>query len=85
MHGLTAGEFATAAAYFLSELNAIHLFREGNGRAQSAFLAMLAADAGHALDFDRLNPETWIQAMIESFYKGGEALAAEILNLIADE
>jgi cell filamentation protein len=78
----TAETFAVEAAYFLSELNAIHLFREGNGRAQTAFLAMLAAEAVHPLDFSVLEPEAWMAAMIVSFYNGTERLAAEILRLV---
>jgi len=50
----TGGEpfdaFAQAAADFLSELNAIHAFREGNGRSQLAFLHLLGVRAGHRLD-----------------------------------
>lgn len=85
LHGLTADEFAEAAAHFLSELNAIHLFREGNGRAQTAFLAMLAASAGHSLAFERLDTAAWMQAMIISFYNGTERLVAQIRGLIDDE
>lgn len=84
LHGLASDEFAEAAAHFLSELNAIHLFREGNGRAQSAFLAMLAADAGHPLDFERLDTGAWMHAMIVSFYNGTELLTAQIRRLIDD-
>ncbi len=39
--------FAHKAAHFLAELNAIHPFREGNGRTQLAFLTILASQAGH--------------------------------------
>jgi cell filamentation protein len=35
--GLDASTFARKAAHFLGELNAIHPFREGNGRTQLAF------------------------------------------------
>lgn len=80
--GLSPQAFAKDAAWFLSELNAVHLFREGNGRAQSAFLAMLAAEAGHPLDFDRLDPEAWMAAMIVSFYNGTGPLAEQIESLI---
>lgn len=52
--GLCEEVFAAEAARFLSTLNAIHAFREGNGRAQTTFLALLAARAGHPLDLDRL-------------------------------
>ncbi|RYG11462.1 MAG: adenosine monophosphate-protein transferase, partial [Caulobacteraceae bacterium] len=79
---LSPQAFADDAAYFLSELNAIHLYREGNGRAQTAFLAMLAAEAGHPLSFDRLEPAAWMEAMIVSFYGGTDRLAAQILSLI---
>jgi cell filamentation protein len=34
--------FARAVAWFLAELNAIHPFREGNGRIQLVFLTLLA-------------------------------------------
>jgi cell filamentation protein len=36
LSGLAADEFAQKAAHFLAELNAIHPFREGNGRTQLA-------------------------------------------------
>ncbi|WP_410712207.1 hypothetical protein [Bradyrhizobium sp. BEA-2-5] len=42
------------ATWFPRELNAIHPFREGNGRSQLAFLAMLGETAGFALDFARV-------------------------------
>jgi cell filamentation protein len=45
--GLTATGFAERAAHFLAELNAIHPFRDGNGRAQLSFLVPLAHRAGH--------------------------------------
>ncbi len=39
--GATATDFITAAAGFLADLNAIHPFREGNGRTQLTFLFLL--------------------------------------------
>ncbi|WP_309486946.1 Fic family protein [Bradyrhizobium sp. PRIMUS42] len=39
---LPVTEFAAKAAHFLAELNVIHAFREGNGRSQLSFFAMLA-------------------------------------------
>ncbi|KAA0070007.1 Fic family protein [Tardiphaga sp. P9-11] len=83
--GLTPTEFAKQSAHFLSELNAIHAFREGNGRAQNAFFALLSEHAGQNLDFDRLDPDAWLAVMIHSF-KGDEApLAAAIEQLIVVE
>jgi cell filamentation protein len=39
---LSSDAFANGAAHFLATLNAIHPFREGNGRTQTTFLALLA-------------------------------------------
>ena len=47
LRDLSQKKFADHAAHFLAELNAIHAFRDGNGRAQLAFVMMLADQAGH--------------------------------------
>jgi cell filamentation protein len=80
--GLVAREFAARAAHFVAELNAIHPFREGNGRTQLAFLTALAREAGHPFDFGRLNPPAVLQAMIDSFSGDEAPLATLILGLI---
>lgn len=77
-----ARDFASRAAHFLATLNAIHPFREGNGRAQNAFLGLFAARAGHGLDFARLKERAFRAAMIESFGGNEEPLAGEIRDLI---
>lgn len=74
-------EFASGAAHFLAELNVIHPFREGNGRTQLTFLAMLADDAGQPLDLDRLDPDATLDAMIKSF-KGDEAPLAHVIETL---
>lgn len=76
-------EFASGATRFLSELNAIHPFREGNGRSQSTFLALLADQARHPLDLNRLDPDAMLAAMIASFNGNEEPLTAVIRRLIA--
>ena len=59
--------FVAAAADFLAELNAVHPFREGNGRAQLSFLHLVALRAGHPLELDRIEREVFLPAMIASF------------------
>jgi cell filamentation protein len=76
----TRADFAAGAAHFLAQLNAIHAFREGNGRTQLSFLALLAERAGHPFDLDRLDPDATREAMIASF-NGDEA---PLTNLIED-
>jgi cell filamentation protein len=82
LRGLEAPDFAAKAAHFLSELNAIHPFREGNGRTQNIFLALLADRAGHPLDFERLDPQAMLAGMIASFRGDERPLRDLLLGLI---
>jgi cell filamentation protein len=68
--GASRQEFVGAAAYFLSELNAIHAFREGNGRSQLAFMHLVALRAGHRLDLKLARRQSLLPAMVASF--GGD-------------
>ena len=79
---LPAAQFANKAAHFLSELNAIHAFREGNGRAQLSFFALLADHAGQPLDLESLDPEAMLNAMISSFEGDQTELVEVIAGLI---
>ena len=79
---LSPEAFADAAAHFLATLNAIHPFREGNGRTQMSFLTLLADRADHPLDLDRLVPGQFLAAMIESFHGNERSLIAEVWKLI---
>jgi cell filamentation protein len=44
-------------AHYLSEINAIHPFREGNGRVQRLFISQLAKQAGYTLDYSALGQD----------------------------
>jgi cell filamentation protein len=78
---LPANEFAEKAAHFLAYLNAIHAFREGNGRTQLSFFALLADRAGQPFELERLDPDAMLNAMIASF-DGTESELATVLGLI---
>lgn len=75
--------FAADAAHLLATLNAIHPFREGNGRTQTSFLVLIGYRAGHPMNLDRLDPERFLAAMIESFGGSEQPLVQEIRRLIA--
>jgi cell filamentation protein len=79
LENLPAAEFAAKAAHFLAELNAIHAFREGNGRSQLSFLALLADQAGQPLDLEKLDPDAMLDAMIASF-DGDEVELVRVIN-----
>lgn len=80
--GLSKQQFARKAASFLSDLNAIHPFRDGNGRSQMAFAALLAARAGHPLRLARLVPVDFIDAMIQGFRGNEEPLTNQLVRLL---
>jgi len=80
---MTSAGFARHAGHFLADLNAIHPFREGNGRTQLSFLAMLAEHGGFAFDADVLQKERVLGAMIESFSGNEEPLIGLIGDIIA--
>ena len=83
LRNLDSRTFSAGAAHFLAELNAIHAFREGNGRSQLTFFALLADHAGHPVDFEKLEPEDMLLAMIASFAGDERKLTAIIEQLVS--
>ncbi|MET2833087.1 Fic/DOC family protein [Mesorhizobium shangrilense] len=81
--GLWPHDFAVQAAHVLAEINAVHPFREGNGRTQLTFLAVLAEHAGFTFDDDALDRDRVLGAMIGSFSGDEQPLAALIADIIA--
>ncbi len=53
--GLPRNPFVSRLGHYYGEINAIHPFREGNGRAQRAFLGQLARDAGWRIAWSDLD------------------------------
>jgi len=78
---LSRERFAAEGAFFLSTLNAIHPFREGNGRTQTIFLTLMADRAGHPFDLSRLKPKPFLVSMIASFKGDDRPLTEQILRL----
>jgi cell filamentation protein len=78
---LDAEGFAARAAEHVVELNAIHPFREGNGRALRAFLLVLARQAGHDINMERIDAVIWNEASQVSFRTGD---SQAMRNIIAD-
>ena len=83
LEGLTKEKFAKKAAYYFSEINALHPFREGNGRTQREFIRQLAYQSGYILHFSAISEQEMVQASIDSFvcnYKKMEALFIKIIK-----
>ena len=62
LRGLCRDAFVGRLAHYLGEVNALHPFREGNGRAQRAFFGQLARDAGFTLAWQHLDPARNVKA-----------------------
>lgn len=84
LRGLRPEEFTDEAARFVATLNAIHPFRDGNGRCQLAFVALVANRAGHPLVLKRIDPEAFLVALIESFHGDARPLADQIRRLFEE-
>ena len=82
LQGPAPAEFASRAGHLLAELNAIHPFREGNGRTQLTYLTLLAERAGHPLALERMVPGQMLEAMIASFQADEGPLVRMIAGLI---
>ena len=62
LRGRDRDGFLDGLAALLAEINALHPFREGNGRTQRAFLSQLARDAGFRLDWAAVDRDANIDA-----------------------
>lgn len=82
LRGLSRERFAERLTHYYAEINAIHPFREGNGRAQRAFLRQLALEAGHTLSWEHLDAEELIHASRRSFQGDSGPMRAMIEKVL---
>jgi len=66
---LNKHEFIRQLAYYMSEVNALHPFREGNGRSNREFFRELALKAGYKLQWELVQPDILLAADINAFNK----------------
>ena len=80
LEGLNAGDFSKRLTYYFAEINALHPFREGNGRAQREFIRQLALQNNYFLSFAKITQEEMILASKASFNLDYSPLEKIILN-----
>ena len=78
LKGLDADALSKRLAHYLSEINALHPFREGNGRVQRIFISQLSQSAGYQLDYSDLEQEQIYRAM-ELAFNGDESPLANLI------
>ena len=59
-------DLAESLSFYLSELNVLHPFREGNGRTTREFIRELALKNNYILNLKKVNPKDFLNASIKS-------------------
>lgn len=65
--GLPHLQFVARLAHYYCELNVIHPFRDGNGRAQRLLFEIIGLNAGYALRWEPIGPAEWVDANIAAY------------------
>ena len=84
LNGLNVAEFGKRLAYYFAEINALHPFREGNGRTQREFIRQLAYQSNYYLSFVGASKERMIEASragLRTDYAPMEQLVLECLRV----
>ena len=66
LQGRSREELVKGLAYYLSELNVLHPFREGNGRTIREFIRELAFFNGYILDLQNTTSDELLKASVDS-------------------
>lgn len=86
--GVSSDTISARLAYYFSEVNVLHPFREGNGRAQRVFIEYLAQSAGWHVDFSDVSGHEMVEASALAFatdYAMMEAMFQRITTPITPE
>jgi cell filamentation protein len=85
LRGLERRPFIVRLTYYLGEVNAVHPFREGNGRTQRAFFEQLARDAGFTVNWQHLDAACNVEASVAIMRGDAEPMRKLLDALITDE
>lgn len=77
--GLSPQKFCERLSHYFNEMNVIHPFREGNGRATRLFFSQIAARAGYKLNFSNISQEEWVRAC-EHGYKHDSSMLQDLFE-----
>ncbi|WP_256988317.1 Fic/DOC family protein [Bordetella genomosp. 9] len=84
LRGLNVEEFSRKAGHYLGELNVLHPFRDGNGRAIREFFRQLASEAGYAIQWYGVDRRQWVQASILAYEGDSRPMASLIRENLID-
>ncbi len=72
--GLERGRLITSVAELFGDLNVVHPFREGNGRAQRILFEHIIVNAGYQISWWHVEELEWLQANIDAVVCDYQAL-----------
>lgn len=84
LQSLSREDFVSRFAYYYSELNVVHPFREGNGRTIRLFLTLLAYKAGWSVAWDAMDPQTNIEVCEAAFLRDEQEMR-EMLDPLVEK
>jgi cell filamentation protein len=83
LRGLPRVVFVDRMTHYFAEVNAIHPFRDGNGRAQRAFFRQLSREAGWPIDWSQLDPDENARASMASLRGDNDPLRDLLDSVVA--
>jgi cell filamentation protein len=83
LRGLHREEFFDRLGSHINELNAIHPFREGNGRTMRQHAVQLAREAGHPIRVSAIDKQAWMEASRHGFTTGDHRAMSAVLATAA--
>jgi len=83
--GLSIEDFCVKSASFLAELNMIHPFREGNGRAIREYFRCLALKCGYRIDWSLVDKDKLLNAFIHAVDKDTSRLSECVYDVIENK
>jgi len=80
LQGLVKDDLCQRLAYYSSACNALHPFREGNGRTQKLLFGEIVRRLGYQIEWKELSAEDHLKAVIEAHNHRFELLATSSAN-----
>jgi cell filamentation protein len=82
---LSKNELVVSAALFYSDLNALHPFRDGNGRAQRILFEHIIFNCGFFVSWEGVSQNEWLEANMAGFHGNDEKLERVFSRCIGDK
>ena len=82
LKNLSPDLFAELAGEIMGDINYVHPFREGNGRAQMQYLKQMTEQAGHGIDLTLIEKDAWMAASQKAHLGDYKPMVSRILDAI---